>query len=337
MNSLEIYECARKNTQTLNTADAKNYYFFIVTAVFYELVTARESALISKFCRDYEISFDSKNFTVDSKTDAEVIHPVAPMDIYIIIYGVVFAFSSLDNSSRIFDMLKDKFLRDLPVNDKELSQLMGNFKRLDESIGNFFDKAAPKVEVSPAAETQTEIVRAAYDENFITELNKLASARTASDEKIIGDIKNLQLNLQEELKAVQSSLKNISDLRDDIDFRTVKAPLEQLLNLIDKLNDTLSQHPNETDGKGYAQLIRRCNSFSRYLLQALTALGAEIINETGVTINPDEHEVFGNASLQAKVVKVTRVGCRYKNAVIRKAEVEVEEPAGGIAQSTAHD
>ena len=331
MNSLKIYEYAR-TVVLAQGGDVDAYYSLLVTTAFYELVTARESPLISKFCRDYEIKFDSKNFKIDSKTEKKVIRPVAPMDMYIIVFGIVFAFTSLDNSSRIYDKLKENFLKDLPVNNKELNQLMKNFKRLDESIGNFFDKAAPKVEAPPAAETQTEIVRAAYDENFTAELNKLASARTAGDEKIIGDIKNLQLTLQEELKAVQISLKNISDLRDDIDFRTVKAPIEQLLNLIDKLNDTLSQHPNETDGKGYAQLIKRCNSFSRYLLQTLTALGAEIINATGVTINPDEHEVFGNASLQAKVVKVTRVGCRYKNTVIRKAEVEVEEPAGGIAQ-----
>lgn len=324
MNSLEIYEYARSRASTL---DSESHYLLLVTTTFYELVTARESPLISKFCRDHQFHFDSKNFIIDFTTDAKLKNPVAPMDMLIITYGLTFAFTSLDNCAKVYRTFGEKLFQNLDINDDENAKLTGNFKRLDECIGNFFDKAAPKVE------TQTETVRAVSDENFIAELNELASARTASDEKIIDDIKNLQLALQEELEAVRGSLKEISDLRDDIDFRTVREPIEQLLNLIDKLNATLAQHPNENESKGYAQLIKRCNSFSRYLLQTLGSLGAEVINPVGgEMINPDEHEVFGSASLQAKVVKVNRIGCRYKGRVIKKAEVEVEEPAGGNVQ-----
>ena len=132
MNSLKIYEYAR-TVVLAQGGDVDAYYSLLVTTAFYELVTARESPLISKFCRDYEITFDSKNFKIDSKTEKKVIRPVAPMDMYIIVFGIVFAFTSLDNSSRIYDKLKENFLKDLPVNNKELNQLMKNFKRLDNA------------------------------------------------------------------------------------------------------------------------------------------------------------------------------------------------------------
>ena len=138
MNSLKIYEYAR-TVVLAQGGDVDAYYSLLVTTAFYELVTKRESPLISKFCSDYEIKFDSKNFNINSKTEAEVIHPVAPMDIYIIVFGIVLAFSSLDNSSKSYDKLKKIFLKNLPVNDKELHQLMENFKKLDECIGNNAD------------------------------------------------------------------------------------------------------------------------------------------------------------------------------------------------------
>ena len=127
---------------------------------------------------------------------------------------------------------------------------------------------------------------------------------------------------------MQNSLKQIADIRDDLDFRTMKEPINQLIQLYEKLNDTLKRHPQEN---GYDKLIKRCNSFLKYLIQSLEMLGVEIINNTGEIFNPDKNKTSNdeNFSPNSIVTKINKAGFIYKGQIIAKAEVEIAANGGG--------
>ena len=159
-------------------------------------------------------------------------------------------------------------------------------------------------------------------------LDTLANNRRADDERILTEIKKVQLSLQDELPRLQESLKKISEIRDGVEYKMLTEPIYQLLQLYDTLSETAGQHPQADIQRGYEKLVRRCKNFPSYVERSLEMLGAELINETDVPLDASRHKVVNavRPSKDAKVSKILSVGLIYKGQVWRKAEVEIVEP-----------
>lgn len=311
----------------------KNYYLQLVTTTFYELVAKKTSPLVSLFCQINYINFAPKNFNVSHAR--MTFNMYTSFDMYLIIYGLNVALAeNLDSCLNVFETCTQEIFRGLAINDEGFRELPVYLAVLDESLGKFcaaekiVEVPVEKIVEVPAQSQKISFEPDEQDKEFLKKLNELADKRHADDENLINGIKAIQLALQEELPRLQSTLKNISEIRDGIDYKTLAEPINQLIQLYDKLNDTLQRHPQADAQKGYETLLKRCKNFSRFLEQSLAMLGAELINETNIPLDFGKHEVINAArpSDSATVSKILRVGVIYKGQVLRKAEVEITEP-----------
>ncbi len=307
-NSLELYKETLTFARNNPTAQAfyvlKNFYLQLVTMTFYELTAKKTSPLMSLFCQMNCADFAPKNFKI---TPQQPINLPTNFDMYMVVDGLNYAFSeNLDSSLNIFEPYKKDIFRGLPLNGNYFEELFNNLAKLDNHLGKFSSAEIP----------------AADDKNF---LQDLVQTRQADDEKIIGEIKNVQRALQDELPRLQSTLKIISEIRDGLEFKTLEEPINQLLQLFDKVNETLQTHPKPDAQKGYENLIKRCRTFARYIEQSFGMLGAKLINEINIPVDFAKHDVINIARPpdSAKVSKILRVGLIYKGQILRKAEVEV--------------
>ena len=278
MNSLTIYA-------STEPADPKTRFVQLVTTIFYELITQKTSPLLSTLCYVNQINLTPKNFRLDP-SQATLAKP-SSMDLFLILYGLnVAATENLDSVCNVFDVHAGKQFPTQTLQDICKFCLL----TLDDALEKFIA-------------------------DDLNELKALADERHASDEKIIGEIKSLQLSLQDELRT-------IAQIRDGLDFAAQREPLRQLIGLFDKLNEIMSRHPLPDTQKGYSELVRRCQSFLRYVEQSLAMLGAEFINETNVPVNLNLHETSERPTDRATVTKILRAGFVYKGQVIRRAQVE---------------
>lgn len=307
-NSLELYKetltFAKNNPAAQNFYVLRNFYLQLVTMTFYELTAKKNSPLISLLCQMNCADFAPKNFKV---TPQQPFNLPTDFDMYMIVDGLNYAFSDgLDSSMKILEPYKENIFRGLSLNENYLQELIKILSKLDGNLGKIFP-----VDVDA-------------DKNF---LQGLIQARHADDEKIIGEIKEVQRALQDELPRLQSTLKKISDIRDGLEFKAAQEPINQLIQLFDKVNETLQTHPKPDPQKGYETLLKRCRNFSRFVEQSLGMLGAQLINEINIPVDFGKHEVTNIARPpdSAKVSKILRVGLIYKGQVIRKAEVEVNK------------
>lgn len=304
-------------------ASVKNSYLQILTTVFYELITKKNSPLISAMCRNNQINFDVENFEIDLRIPRTVNCHESSGDMYYVLYGLnTIASKDLNACDRIFDSIKMTVFNNARFDIGNFRELRNNLKSIDTQLKEFLSKenSVPEIQV---AEIKTE----ESSENLSQNLNNISQSRKNDDEKIIAEIKKLQSTAQLELKTIQDSLKKIAEIRDEIDFRSMKEPVNQLIQLYYKLDDNLKRHPQEDIEKGYTSLIKRCERFLEYITQSLKMLGVEVIDNTGEIFNPDKNKFAEGAtnSLDSIVTKINRIGFTYKGQVIEKAEVEVEK------------
>lgn len=340
VDSLELY----KEILTVNAGpgyrlptenDLKNYYLQLLTTTFYELTAKKTSPLISLFCQMNLKNYVPKNFKL---TPQQSFTLATTFDMYIVIDGLNYAFSeSLDSSWKTCVPYKKDIFRGAALQENYLPELLKILMKLDEALGKFCSaerivEKRVEVPVERIVERRVEVpverispAQVEDDKDFLKSLNELCKNRQADDEKIIGEIKKVQLTLQEELSLAQKSLKTISEIRDGIDYKSMAEPINQLILLLDKINDILQSHPKADTQKGYENLLKRCQKFPIYIEQSLEMLGAEFINETNVPLDFDKHEVTNVArpSDSAIVSKILRVGLVYKGQILRKAEVEI--------------
>ena len=317
INSLDLYAEAItvvKNNPTANVAPVlRNYYLQLATMTFYELTTKKTSPLISTLCRVNNLALPTKNFSFVPAQVAFNFH--TSFDLFAIVYGLNVALAeNLDLCLTVFESNAERIFRGVPLTNEGFQSLQMNLIALDESLGKFrhVERVVEKIVEVPVDQS----------------LKTLTDNRRSDDEKIIDEIKKVQLALQDELPRLQGTLKTISDIRDGLDFKTLEEPINQLVQLFDMINETAGRHPQEDTQKGYDKLIKRCRSFARYVEQSLAMLGAQIINETDIPLDTSRHKVANAArpSDTAKVSKVLSVGLIYKGRVLRKAEVEIAEP-----------
>lgn len=370
MTSLEPYKdavnLAKNDPRGMYTNNLKNYYLQLVTTIFYELTTQKNSPLISALCRMYGVNLPTKNFSLSPAPQVTFNLPTS-FDLCMIIYGLNVAISeNLSSCAKVFDSNVKGIFRGRELSNEGFQKLETCLTTLDDAFGKFRAVEVPvekivekrievpverivekrievpverivekRVEVpverivEKAVEVPAEKISDEQEINLMQSLSTFAQNRRADDEKILDEIKKLQLTLQDELPRLQGALKNISEIRDGIEYKTLEEPIHQMLQLFDAIDDTTKRHPQEDRQKGYDNLIRRCRSFSSYVEQSLEMLGAKLINETNVPFDPAIHTVTNSArpSDSAKVSKVLSVGLICKGQVRRKAEVEIVEPA----------
>ena len=316
LDSLVLYNEALafdKNNPNASAA-LKGLYMQLTTMTFYELITRKTSPLISTLCQTNNIDLPTKNFSL--KPAQVSFNLPTSFDLFVIVYGLNVALAeNLDSCLNVFDNTATRIFRGENLNPEDLQELQNNLRALDEELGKF---RAVEQQSPPQPDEQ---------DNLQT-LNALAENRRLDDDKILDEIKKVQLTLQDELPRLQDTLKKISEIRDGLDFKTLEEPINQLAQLFDMINETAQRHPQEDMQKGYDKLIKRCKSFSRYVEQSLAMLGAQLINETDIPLDTSKHKATNIArpSDSAKVAKVLNVGLIYKGRILRKAEVEVVEP-----------
>lgn len=312
----------------------KNFYMHIVTTMFYELLKDKTSPLISKFCADNEINFQGKNFTVSSFQKKYSAPKHISCDAYFFTVGLSVAFSeNLDACSNVYDEQSFKaFIFQNKILPETYSQeILNALSKTDNAIKNFqpfekmvqvpVEKVVEKIVESPvekAVDPATKIL--------LADLDNIAKNRVADDERLTDDVKQLQLILQDELAMIQQSLKQIADIRDGIEYRNLKEPIYQLIQLHRKVFDSAKRHPMADREKGYTTLIKRFNSVLTYVTQSLKMLGVKVIDETGGIFDPVKNKVADDADnpLDCVVKKIIRPGFMYKGTVLEQAEVEVE-------------
>lgn len=347
IDSIELYKAAltfAKNTplsSIIYFSTLRNSYLHIVTTIFYELITQKSSPLLSLLCNLSNVKLTPKNFSLPTTS---LRFPVSTgFDLLILVYGLNFALSeNLTSCSQIFDESSKEIFREKTLDTKNLQLLYTCLQTLDDSIGNFCgaEKIIEKrievpiikrVEVpveriiERRIEVPVETTPITTDKDLVQILNIIAQNRHTDDERLISEIKAVQRSLQDQLPRLQDTLKTIATIRDGIEFKSMAEPINQLTQLYDKLAEILQRHPQQDIQKGYETLLKRCRNFLRYVEQSLGMLGVELINEKGVTLDFNKHEVMNTTrpSDFAKVSKVLHVGLIYKGQVLRKAEVEV--------------
>ena len=284
MNSLTLYV-------STEPTDPKTRYVQLVTTIFYELVTQKNSPLLSALCHVNQINFTPKNFRLEP-LQADFAVPTG-VDLFLILYGLNVATSdNLDAACKVFDEHADYVFHGGQFPTEYLQNLRDGLSNLDNGLAKF-----------------------TADDSHV--LKTLADERHASDEKIIDEIKSLQLSLQDELRT-------IAQIRDGLDFAAQREPIRQLIELFDKLNEISQRHPLPDTQKGYGELVRRCQSLLRYVKQSLAMLGAQFVSEVNVPVNLNLHETPPDSrpTDRATVSKVLRDGFVYKGQVIRRAQVE---------------
>lgn len=363
IDSIELYKEAltfAKNTPLSSVtyfSKLRNSYLHIVTTIFYELVTKKNSPLLSLLCNLSNVRLTPKNFSLP--TTALRFPVPTGFDLLLLVYGLNFALSeNLTSCSQIFDESSKEIFREKNLDNKDLQLLYTCLQTLDDSIGNLCgtEKIVEKrievpvikrveVPVEKIVERRVEVpvekiierrievpietTPVTPDKDLVQILDIIAQNRHADDERLISEIKTVQRSLQDQLPRLQDTLKTIAAIRDGIDFKSMAEPINQLTQLYDKLAETLQRHPQQDMQKGYETLLKRCRNFLRYVEQSLGMLGVELINEVGVTIDFNRHEVMNMSrpSDFAKVSKVLHVGLIYKGQILRKAEVEVANTA----------
>lgn len=332
MNSLTLYNDACDFIrQYPNAKDLqKKFYMQILTTIFYELLTKKTSPLLSKFCTDKGIrTFSTKNFKILPTTPNYSIQNSSSVDMYLTLYGLSITFSkSLEACSELYDkeLFTNNIFRGQILSDSYTKSLYDFLQTIDDCMKNFQPiekKVAVPVEKVIEKPAVTQMVSDTESTNLLKALDEIAQNRKSDDEKIVGEIKKVQQTMQDELSAIQQSLKQVAEIRDGIDFRSMKEPIYQLIQLYHKLDDNLKRHPMADKEKGYASLIKRCESFLKYVTQSLKMLGVELIDETGGKFNPDRNKIADDApvSLNSTVTKIVKVGFAYKGQILEKAEV----------------
>lgn len=338
----------------------RNFYLQILTTMFQELLTTKTSPLISKFCADNKINFEGKNFKIES---VKIPSPVpTSFDMGVILLGLAYAFTeNLDTCATVHANCVRDIFRGQTLKDELRPSLLSALQTIDDCLEKFHstekivyvekpvEKVVEKVIEKPAEKVIEKIVEKPVEnaveksvekpveetappkviddneDNLMKALDEIAQNRKADDEKIVDEIKKVQQTMQDEFNAVQESLKKISEIREEIDYRGLKEPIYQLIQLYHKIDDSLKRHPMEDTAKGYSSLMKRCESFLKYVTQSLKMLGVELIDETGITFNPDKNKIADDeqAPLDSTVTKIIKIGFIYKGQVLEKAEVEV--------------
>jgi molecular chaperone GrpE (heat shock protein) len=342
-NSVQIYELAcqkaKESTQNLQfynqqeqlqdaktsqgaLLELKRHYVELISTMMFELITKKHCDLLSILCTLNDIRVDVDNYEIFSiSSDFKSTYDILP-----ILDGLNIAFESglnqcvssfLNAKGHIFQ--RKAFAEEfdyISFLNNELRRLDGNLERVLSFCS--YNKVEPKLqEAILTIDTKTSMP----DPKLTDKLNQLAEKRRANDTEFAEQIQNIQILLQSELKQIMS-------IRDGIDYYNMQEPVLQLMTLFYLISDTLLYHSHEDDSKkSYHNLIESCEDFLEHIMQSLAMLGVTIINDVDKPFDPARHKTIRGVQpiRQAHISKVTKIGFSYKDKVLEKAEVELDQ------------
>lgn len=343
--SIKLYDKACERARQLSSQSTQDqcaktivvleaYYVRIIGMMFYELITKKNSLLLSRLCDAGNLRVEVVNFSLTYQSfNSQVPHVENACDLYALIHGLNIAFSkNLDECSRLFATSKyaefifqarrfsQEFDYITPITEA-LRELDANIFRLCNAAFQGGEKTAQKeILAEPKSVMVSDRIIRAHDSKLTDKLNQLAENRKASDGAISEQVQQLQVILQNELKQIMA-------IREDIDYNIMREAICQFISLFSLLSETLQYHPNDDNKDSYYDLIESCKDFLENIKQSLAMLGVTIINDVGKPFDTEKHKAVRGMqpSRLAAVTKVVKIGFIYKNKVLEKAEVELAQ------------
>lgn len=142
------------------------------------------------------------------------------------------------------------------------------------------------------------------------ELEKLRAelaAMTETAKRTLADFQNFKRRTEEE--------------RGELQIYANKRLLEAIFPALDNFARAFAQIPEELKGNEW---VKGLDSIESNLVRALENLGLQSIEETGVPVNPHEHEVVMEAEgASGQVLQIFEKGYRFNGKTIRPAKVQV--------------
>lgn len=129
----------------------------------------------------------------------------------------------------------------------------------------------------------------------------------------------------EQLKRVMADFQNYKrrteEERAELQIYANKRLLEAIFPALDNFSRAFAQIPQELEGNEWVKGVEAIEST---LVKALESLGLESIDESGIPVNPHEHEVVMEAEGPAdEVLQILEKGYRFNGKTIRPAKVQV--------------
>lgn len=141
----------------------------------------------------------------------------------------------------------------------------------------------------------------------LTKLKVELDSMTETAKRALADLQNYKRRAEEE----RSELQIYANLR----------LLEAIFPTIDNLARAFDSVPEDLKTNEW---IKGVQSIEKNLLGELEKLGLEVINQSGVPVDPNKHEVVLQGVGPAnQVVQILEKGYLYKGRVIRPAKVQV--------------
>lgn len=300
-------------------------YMTIIQIMFYELITNKESSLLSCLCSVNKINVTTDNYTIKHNNN----HRWTGCDLYPLIVGLNTAITkNLDECYRIYSKEKygEQIFQNKPFNRgwNYANMIAEELQKLDYNIGQILSSATQNGDKQKEKTTELKKVEARDTISRIPnpevtdKLNKFAENRKANDLALSEQIEQLQLSLQNELQQIIA-------IREGIDYNITQEAISQFVFLFSLLNDTLQYHSGSNRKDGYSNLIESCEDLLENIMQSLTMLGVEMINDVGKPFDPGRHKAVSGMQPKrlSSVTKVVKIGFIYKNKVLEKAEVEI--------------
>lgn len=140
-----------------------------------------------------------------------------------------------------------------------------------------------------------------------TQQNDELAAMTETAKRALADLQNYKRRAEEE----RGELQIYANLR----------LLEAIFPTIDNLARAFDTIPEDLKSNEW---IKGVQSIEKNLLTELEKLGLEVVNQTGVPVDPNKHEVVLQAAGPAnEVLQILEKGYLYKGRAIRPAKVQV--------------
>ncbi len=140
-----------------------------------------------------------------------------------------------------------------------------------------------------------------------TQQNDELAAMTETAKRALADLQNYKRRAEEE----RGELQIYANLR----------LLEAIFPTIDNLARAFDTIPEDLKSNEW---IKGVQSIEKNLLTELQKLGLEVVNQTGVPVDPNKHEVVLQAAGPTnEVLQILEKGYLYKGRAIRPAKVQV--------------
>ncbi len=159
----------------------------------------------------------------------------------------------------------------------------------------------------PVNVTDEQVQDAADDQNEADVLREELQQMTGIAKRTMADFQNFKRRTEEEREQLMAFAN--------------KELLNVIFPAVDNLERALQSMPEELDGSEWAKGLK---STQESFLQGLQAAGLEIIDQTGIPANPNEHDVLmEDDGPKGEILEVFERGYRLKGKTIRPAKVKV--------------